>query len=79
MNNNGPFFVGEIVEIFYSENGNKKWYGLKAEVMPWPEHEEQFVDGLIHNWLKPLTKRPDEYEFSEFMWPMQNLKRVNNE
>lgn len=69
--------VGDIVEIFYSESGIRMWKGFQAEVMPWPIDEEQYVDGLLHNWLKPLSDRPDGFERSEFMWPTQNLRKVS--
>lgn len=69
-------FVGEVVEITSSENGNDKWIGVKAMVEPWPENEEQFVDGLLHNWLSPFFNRPDGFGTSEFMWPTRNLKKV---
>jgi hypothetical protein len=70
------FLVGEVVEIIGSDNGNDQWIGLQAIVEPWPEDEEQGVDGMLQNWLMPLTNRPDRFGTSEFMWPTHNLKKV---
>ncbi|ASR77652.1 hypothetical protein SEA_PARADIDDLES_223 [Streptomyces phage Paradiddles] len=46
-------------------------------VEPWPEGEEQWVDGMLHNWLLPLYRRPDGFEYSPFMWPTRNLEKVS--
>lgn len=76
MNTEKRFFVGDIVEIVGSDNTDDVWVGFQALVEPWPEHEEQFVDGLIHNWLMPLSNRPDGFQLSNFMWPTKHLKKV---
>ncbi|QJD50945.1 hypothetical protein KNV00_gp074 [Streptomyces phage Bmoc] len=76
MDSEQMYLVGDIVEIFFSSSGNRKWVGLKAEVLPWPENEEQYEDGELHNWLKPLSDRPDGLERIEFMWSTRNLRKV---
>lgn len=70
------FVEGDKVEIVGSNSGKFEWYGLRAEVLPWPEDEEQYEDGELNNWLKPLSKRPDIFEMSEFMWPTVHLRLV---
>jgi hypothetical protein len=70
------FLVGDIVEITGSQNGNDQWIGLQAIVEPWPEGEEQGEDGMLQNWLMPLSSRPDGFEMSNFMWPTMYLKKV---
>ncbi len=76
MDSEQMYLVGDIVEIFFSDAGIKKWIGFQAEVLPWPENEEQYVDGMLHNWLKPLQQRPDGFGMNEFMWPTRSLRKV---
>jgi hypothetical protein len=76
MDTEKRFFVGDVVEIFFSNAGIKRWIGFRAKVLPWPEEEEQYVDGLLHNWLQPLSERPDGLGMSPFMWATQNLRKV---
>jgi hypothetical protein len=76
MNTEKRFFVGDIVEIVSTNSGNSDWIGVRAIVEPWPENEEQFLDGLLHNWLSPIYNRPDGFGVSEFMWPTQSLQKV---
>lgn len=76
MDTEKRFLVGDVVRISGSENGNDNWIGFLAMVEPWPEDEEQFVDGLLHNWLLPICERPDGFEYSPFMWPTRNLEKM---
>jgi hypothetical protein len=70
------FFVGDTVEIVRSESGRNEWIGFQATVMPWPKDEEQYEDGTLHNWLRPVYNRPDGFMMNEFMWPTRNLRKV---
>lgn len=76
MDNEELYFVGDVVEIFFSDADIKHWIGFRAKVLPWPEEEEQYVDGVPHNWLQPLSERPDGYGMGQFMCPTRNLRKV---
>lgn len=75
MDTEKRFLVGEVVKIVGVEGASKDWLGFMAMVEPWPEEEEQFEDGMLHNWLMPIYARPDGYEYKKFMWPTKNLER----
>ncbi|UGL63189.1 hypothetical protein SEA_BARTHOLOMUNE_231 [Streptomyces phage Bartholomune] len=77
MDTEKRFFVGDVVRIVASRSERSEWIGFLAMVEPWPEEEEQFVDGYLHNWLLPITERPDEFGYSPFMWPTRNLEKVS--
>ncbi|ASR76618.1 hypothetical protein SEA_TRIBUTE_227 [Streptomyces phage Tribute] len=70
------FLVGDEVEVVWSDSMRIEWIGFRATVLPWPEGEEQYEDGLLQNWLKPAYNRPDGFGMSEFMWPTKNLIKV---
>lgn len=71
------FFVGDRVEIVSSDGLCFNWTGFRATVLPWPKDEEQWEDGMLQNWLMPESNRPDNYGMKEFMWPANNLRKVD--
>lgn len=70
------FLVGDIVEIVATDSGRGEWIGFQATVLPWPENEEQYEDGLLQNWLQPNYNRPDQFGMKPFMWPVKNLVKI---